>query len=493
MNLRALGLVGIGVVMAGCGKPAPVDVAPDASVLGACAGLTVDQIPRVGIYHADLQLEGYETATAFRIDDTASGPVVALGGSVVPVTVAPGSLTAVATSGMNTRTLSLTTVDADCTLHGTYTFCASADCYAYALLGKRTDRLDEPVAHGFTLLGELAGNAGDAWNDVGLAVNVRVKDGLAYLAVYGDGLRIVDVHDPAHLVEVGHQKPDAPDAGEIYNDVKIVDAAAHRYALMASNQVGVVVVDVTAPATPSIVARFGTASQQGRTDVHTLFLDGGKAYLANIDVGLEIWDLADPSKPVRLGTWAHPPTPGQSVFPHDLYVAGARAYVDYWAAGMSIVDVSTPAAPALVGEFAGYGQHTSHSSWVTSVGDRKLAVHGDEQWGAHVHVVDVTEGTPAFGTSIGEYQTRPEVSAHNIMAFGSRAYMAYYQDGVRVLDLSDPAHPTAIAWFDTWPGYDPRYGTSFFEGAVGIDVDLAAGLVYVADSHRGLIVLHLDI
>jgi hypothetical protein len=158
---------------------------------------------------------------------------------------------------------------------------------------------------------------------------------------------------------------------------------------------------------------------------------------------------------------------------------------------MMIVDVSNPAAPALVGAFAGYGERTSHSSWVTQVGERKIAVHGDEQWGAHVRIVDVTEGTGAFATGIGEWQTRPEVSVHNIMAFGDRAYVAHYQDGIRILDLSDPTAPEEVAHYQTWPGYDTAYGYSFYESAIGIDVDVDAGLVYVADTHRGLLVLRI--
>jgi len=65
-------------------------------------------------------------------------------------------------------------------------------------------------------------------------------------------------------------------------------------------------------------------------------------------------------------------------------------------------------------------------------------------------------------------------------------------DGVRVLDLSDPSRPVEIAHFDTIPGPGPAYGYSFFEGAVGIDLDPGSGRIYVADSHRGLLVLQLD-
>jgi hypothetical protein len=78
------------------------------------------------------------------------------------------------------------------------------------------------------------------------------------------------------------------------------------------------------------------------------------------------------------------------------------------------------------------------------------------------------------------------------MAFGTRAYLTHYQDGVRILDVADPANPRQIAYYNTW---DPQadYATSaFFEGAVGLDVDRARGLVFVADSPRGLLILGDD-
>ncbi len=239
------------------------------------------------------------------------------------------------------------------------------------------------------------------------------------------------------------------------------------------------------------VEELRTVAEAGElTRIHTVFVDGGRAYLANSDLGLEIWDLTDPVAPVVLGMFVHPYGSGFTYL-HDLFVAGDRAYLNFWDQGMAIVDVSDPEQPVLVGEFDDYGEHTSHSSWVTEVGARKIAVHGDEQFGAHVNIVDVTEGSDAFATSIGQWQTRPEVSVHNVMAAGSRALIAHYQDGVRVLDLSDPTAPVEVAHYQTWPGYDRAYGYSFFEGVLGVDWDLARGRVYVADSHRGLLVLAL--
>ena len=115
-------------------------------------------------------------------------------------------------------------------------------------------------------------------------------------------------------------------------------------------------------------------------------------------------------------------------------------------------------------------------------------MHGDEDFGAHLRTIGVDPACPTtFMQKIGELTLRPEVSIHNILAFGNTAYVAHYQDGVRIFDVSTPAAPQLTGWYNTWRGP----GDSFFEGAIGIDVDLDAGLIYVADHPRGLLILRL--
>jgi hypothetical protein len=364
-------------------------------------------------------------------------------------------------------------------VRGSFVWCddpSAQQCVIYPVEGGRVVPLPEPVATGVTLLGEYG-----AWDSsTGLTVNVRVAGDLAYLARFGDGLRILDISDPAAIEPLGHVPVAWLD--EIWNDVKLADGPeGKRYALMASDFDGVVVIDVTDPNQPSVVR---TIPETGDS-VHTLFVDGGRVYFTG-GRGIEIWDIADPAQPVRLG--------GHAVggFVHDLYVSGDRAYLNAWREGMVIVDVSDPASTRVVGVFSGYGQTTSHSSWVTTLGDgRQVAVHGDEQYGAHVHVVDVTEGSPTFARSLGEWETRPAVSVHNVMAFGDRAYISYYQDGLRILDLSNPAEPVEVGHYQTWAGGAP-FGQWPYEGAIGVDVDLARDRIYLADTARGLIVLQLD-
>jgi hypothetical protein len=383
------------------------------------------------------------------------------------------------------RSIDLCARDAGGTFTGQYARCFAGDCLLGTVEARRVDPLPEAPAQGLVRLGGIG--AAGAW-PAAFTVNVRVADGIAYVARYDDGLRIVDVADPAAPVELAHQPVEFPDAEEIYNDVKVATGPGGRtYALAASNVAGIVVIDVTTPAAPAIVAHLGTPPDgEAGIQVHTLFVDGGRAYLANSDRGLEIWDIADPRQATKLGELS------LNGYLHDLFVRGDRAYLNYWGLGMHVVDVSNPAAPLERGAFADYGETSSHSSWVYDLpGGRSIALHGDEQYRAHLRLVDVTEGTPAYLTQLGEWQTRPEVSIHNVMAMGTLGVIAHYQDGVRVLDLANPAAPQLVAWFNTWPGFEPGYGTSFFEGVVGVDVDPATRRIYAADSHLGLVILHL--
>lgn len=465
------------------GYDEPADFDRTACVAGSLAG----RDPQ-GIYHLQIDLDGQRQTAAMRFD--VLGPAQFAG-----LLHARDATHAIATDddlflyrrvdATSSRSLDLCAADADGLLRGQYATCNIVGCLVGTVVGKRVDRLVEAPASGLVLVGE---HAGPTWN-AGATVNVRVRGDYAYLARAEDGLRILDLRDPGAIVDVGHGPVESDGTtNERYNDVKLIAVGPARYAIMASNRAGAVVWDVTDPRAPRIVAHLGTPVDDRPLGVHTLAIDGTRAYLANPDRGLEIYDVADPAAPRRLGQF---PTPNAATgrFLHDLSIRGDRAYLNFWGGGMVVVDIADPTRPVALGTFAGYGDTTSHSNWVTTIGARQIAVHGDEQWGAHVRLVDVTEGTPGFVDEVGAWQLRPEVSVHNVMAFGTIAYVAHYQDGVRLLDLADPSAPRQVAWFNTWPGYDRSYGHSFFEGAVGIDVDRTRRRVYVADSNRGLLIL----
>jgi hypothetical protein len=74
-------------------------------------------------------------------------------------------------------------------------------------------------------------------------------------------------------------------------------------------------------------------------------VSGGYPYVAAGQTGLQVIDVRDPAKPVRVGGYD---TPGRAL---DVAVADGHAYVTDATAGLLVIDVRDPARPARVGGY----------------------------------------------------------------------------------------------------------------------------------------------
>lgn len=322
-----------------------------------------------------------------------------------------------------------------------------------------------------TLVGQISG---PGWGP-GYTFNVRMVGTTAYL-IRQDGLHIIDTSDPTNPTQLGLYRRTHLGYS---SDVKLVEANGKRYALVADY--GVDVVDVTNPGNPALVA---TINENAHTDA--IEARGGHtyAYFGTYDGTTPIYDITDPEHPQKLGQYE---VTGNLV--HDLSVENGIAYLNAWDDGFHVVDFTNPASPVALGVWPKTPTRTSHSNWTTTINGRHIALHGEENYDAKLDLVDVDPAAPGFMKSFATYQTRSWVSIHNLMAFGSKAYFSYYQDGIRILDLSDPTQPKQVGYYNTWDPQADYTSSDFFEGAVGIDVDLSRHLVFVADSPRGLLIL----
>jgi hypothetical protein len=70
---------------------------------------------------------------------------------------------------------------------------------------------------------------------------------------------------------------------------------------------------------------------------------------------------------------------------------------------------------------------------------------------------------------------------------GKRLYVAWYAEGLRVLDVSNPTQPQEIAYANTYKDTDEGFSDGLFVGAIGIRVP-GDGYVYVVDMTRGLLI-----
>lgn len=470
---------------AGAGMPAVVPECREMPQPGAEPFMTASDLgPVVPGTLAGWEPDGRWFLTGLRVGSVSSFQVARQGSGVIVDgdTSSPGTLdddvlfqrgTLVAQGQTYVTVKRVSNRAADGTLRADRVLCDGDNCrWCTAKLERATHNGDEGESEGLTLLGELND---PAWPNV-YTLNVRVAGTIAYL-IRRDGLHIIETADPAHPTELGVYKRPMPSGGA--NDVKLVEAGAKRYAILGD--VPVDVVDVTDPAAPTLATVIGE-------ETHTLAVEerGGKwyAYFGNYDGKCAVYDVTDPAHPAKLGSFA---TPGYMV--HDLSLEDGVAYLNAWDAGFYAVDFTTPNLPKQLGRWSSTPTGTSHSSWPVLAGGRHVALHGEEEYGAHLDVVDVDPASPQFMQSIATYKTRDVVSIHNIMAVGTKAYFTYYQDGVRVLDVADPTTPKLVGYFNTWDPQGPNATAQFFEGAVGIDVDPARKLVFVADSPRGLIIL----
>lgn len=323
----------------------------------------------------------------------------------------------------------------------------------------------EAEGDGLTRLGEVALE--------GPAVNVRVARGVAFVAMRDRGLRTIAIADGVPRL-LGWYEPHAND----FNDVKLMTVGGRHYAIMAGYPSEVV--DVTDPARPLPVAQLTALG------AHTLSAEGTWVALVDgVRARLAVYDLADPHRPLHRGTAE---VEGLVDGFHDVHLHGGLAYASAPYHGLVVFDARV-AVPIELGRTVEDGSRYWHSPWRTDVAGQPIILNGDEFATPDngLRLLDGDRGSPTFLGTVGEWHLRGETSMHNVMAIGDRVYLAHYQDGIRVLDISTPSAPRQIGYYNTWTPEHAR--ASGLSGAFGLDVDPVTRRIYVADSTRGLLVL----
>lgn len=329
-------------------------------------------------------------------------------------------------------------------------------------------RTNEQEAENLNLVGE----APVAENE---AVDVAIEGARAFVVALEGGVTVFDITDRSKPLRVSH----IPSDGEYWNDVEVVGDVLY----VASATKGVVLYDVKDPAAPVRLP----PSPVGDLNVHTLLKQGQTLFaMSPSPVGETVLlDVTSPASPVELSRHRSPGSdPAKDDHPHDASFFEGRLYVNHWARGTVVADVTERTEPKELARIPGTST-TSHFSQVGRVGADVILFEGGEDWGAGLELFDVTD--VAAATRVGAFSLRPEVSIHNFVLKGTTVFAAWYQDGLRVIDVSDPAAPRQLGYFNTWRQTDPFRGTSFYDGAIGVKVP-GDGFIYLAESGRGLLI-----
>jgi hypothetical protein len=331
--------------------------------------------------------------------------------------------------------------------------------------------------------GELEGSKLQLVSEVpftGVTADVYVADGYAYVSRLNDGVSIVDVHDQTNPRLVTHFANVSKET-DYFNDTWVKG----NVAFVSGARRGLVYYDVTNPASPVLLGSLPSRP----VNVHTTFIDGNILYAQAFGEEPEVLvvDITDPRNPVLRSRYVAPEADVLlNHMAHDSFALNGRLYINYWGLGLTIADTRDPNRLVPLGRYS-YTAATSHASAVGVFGSQIIAFEGGESWDAHLRVIDVTD--PARPSLLAHYSLRPEISIHNMIldTASKKLYIAYYQDGVRVLDVSQPTAPKEIAYYNTWRPTDPKRGSSFYEGAIGMRVP-GDGYIYVTDTNRGLLI-----
>ncbi|NTX62903.1 hypothetical protein HUA74_19835 [Myxococcus sp. CA051A] len=251
---------------------------------------------------------------------------------------------------------------------------------------------------------------------------------------------------------------------------------------IASNSSGLVIFDISDPANPVFVRR-----AEGPHTVHTVLVDADRLYANAPGTGTYVYDVSKPLEPTLLQIVT--PTPGGfSSGPHDVFAYQGRLYISNAESGFSIMDITDLNDVRHLGDyFRPDAISYAHHSAVGTFAGRTIAFEGGEFNGSHVRVLDVTD--PANIVLIGTHRMRPVVSMHNLLLRGQLLYVAWYHEGLRVLDVSNPTQPRQVAHFNTFRETDPGRSHGVFEGNYGVRIP-GDGYVYLVDSVRGLVIVN---
>lgn len=256
------------------------------------------------------------------------------------------------------------------------------------------------------------------------ATLVELAGGRAYVAG-GETLRVVDLADPARPVALGTFTAPGP--------IRALHAAPPWVYLTAGLE-GMHIVDVSDPRAPVLAATHQTAGQAlGVT------ASGTVALVINLMTGLEVVDTSDKSAPVLLQTRE---TPG---YQWGLAGTGANVLVVDQPSGVHLFDLSDPQAPVARGVYA-----TEQPAQAVVLGDGGRAYVVYARTG-RVEILDVAD--LAAPRLIGRYQpARSSGRFQRVAVERFTMVVPVGEDGVEVVDVSNPAAPVRRASRDT-PGH----------------------------------------
>lgn len=260
-----------------------------------------------------------------------------------------------------------------------------------------------------------------------------------------------DVTDPSNIHTIDTVKVDA----RTVNDVKVSEDG--RIAVItregaSSRKNGIIILDVTNPSETTILSEYTDGLTGG---VHNTFIYENHVYAVNNGRKYDIINIEDPRNPYTVGVFELD-TPGHSI--HDVWIEDGIAYSSNWGDGVVAVDVGlnhssdmpgangSPANPTPLGSYT-YPSGWNHAAFpfksestgkfYVAAGDEAfpygLDTQGPNRAAGWVHFIEFDGWDNP--KEVARYQV-PGAGSHNYWIENDIMYAAFYNGGLRVVDVS---------------------------------------------------------
>jgi len=260
-----------------------------------------------------------------------------------------------------------------------------------------------------------------------------------------------DVTDPSNIHTIDTVQVDA----RTVNDVKVSEDGTIAVITRegASNRKnGIIILDVTNPAETKILSEYTDGLTGG---VHNTFIYENHVYAVNNGRKYDIINIEDPRNPYTVGVFELD-TPGHSI--HDVWIEDGIAYSSNWGDGVVVVDVGStnsadmpgaggsPNNPTPLGSYS-YPSGWNHAAFpfkskstgkfYVAAGDEAfpygLDTQGPNRAAGWIHFIEFDGWDNP--DEVARYQV-PEAGSHNYWIENDVMYAAFYNGGLRVVDVS---------------------------------------------------------
>ncbi|MDQ2746673.1 MAG: FG-GAP-like repeat-containing protein, partial [Acidobacteriota bacterium] len=257
-------------------------------------------------------------------------------------------------------------------------------------------------------------------------------------------------------------------------------------------------VDLTNPYNPILLGTVDTTHGNGYNYIHEMvvFRQNGADYLlenynslSNTKI-LKIINVSNPANPV----FVRDLNPTEAQWVHAFHIRGNRLFTSGWGNSSNrgrteiydIANIGTQ-APTLLGfvedTTATTAGNNMHSSWTSEDGNYLYSCRETSNGNADLRTYDISNpAQPLLVNRLGMNDLNLNAtSPHNPVVMGNYLYVSWYEAGMQVFDISNPAAPRRAGQYDSYQAakVDPDPSLS---GSNNDPWDIVCGLGYSSRS-----------